>query len=126
MKIILLDNDLELLDVFQKFLTIAGHECITTDKPVVALSLINTFQPNVLISEYFSNDENYVELFKKLGSQKISTKTIILTSVEYGIKDLETLENQGISSIFLKPIDPLLILKTLSQFGQKHHLTLSI
>jgi DNA-binding NtrC family response regulator len=125
MKIIVLDNDLGLLDAFQKFLDVAGHECITTDKPVVAFSLINTFHPDVLISEYFSKDENYVGLFEKLSAQKNPTKIIILTCGEYGIKDVETLEKLGISSIFLKPTDPLLILKTLSEFEQKHRLVLS-
>ena len=104
----------------QTFFEMLGHKTIVADSPLSAISLSNTFNLDVLVSEYLSHDKNYLKLFELLKSEKSHIKIIILTSTNYTLDDLEPLFAIDIKSIFQKPIDPNIICYAVDEFAKKH------
>ena len=103
-----------------------GHKTMIAENPVSALSLFNTTDFDIVISEYFSDDKNYLKLFKKILSNKRQIKIIILTAMNYDLEDLQPLHNLGIENIFQKPIDPKIICKMIENFSHQHKLSVPL
>jgi response regulator of citrate/malate metabolism len=74
----------------------------------------------LLISEYFSDDKNYVKLFELINEKKNPTKIIILTSIPYTFREISKLEKIQIEDIMIKPIDPKIILEVIQELETRN------
>lgn len=108
MRIIIFDRDEHLLKSFKTFFELCRCDVITTTEHLNAISLVHTFEADVLISEYVPNDPEFLKRIGMLRKNKPQTEVVILACFENEI-DLQPLLNVGIVSIFTKPIDPTLL-----------------
>jgi len=109
MNILILEKCKDVQYSLENFFETLGHETMVVDTPISALSLSRIFNFDVLISEYFSEDLNYLKLFELIKSNKIHIKIIILTAMDYTLDELQPLFDLNIKNIFQKPIDPKII-----------------
>lgn len=122
MKIVILDDNDELAKSLSLFFQLHGHDCMTVDNPVNALSYVNTFEPDVLISEFEQDDEDYLTLFELIRQQKKNTKIIILTSCNCKLSEQKQLLDLDISTILKKPVTPDYLLEIVGHFEKKYFL----
>ena len=120
MRIVVFDTDDELAKSLGLFLRLNGYECFTTNNHVDALSLVNTYRPDVVVSEYFSNDDDYLKLFELIRQKQKNTKIIVLTSISYSLYEISFLYDLDIHSIFQKPFSPELLLDVIHAFEHKY------
>lgn len=120
MKILLLDQYSQVQEALKEFLELQGHEVICIDNPVSAYSICTTLDAQLLISEYFSDDKNYVKLFELINEKKNPTKIIILTSIPYTFREISKLEKIQIEDIMIKPIDPKIILEVIQELETRN------
>ena len=102
MNILILEKCKDVQYSLQNFFETLGHETMVVDNPISALSLSRIFNFDVLISEYFSEDLNYLKLFELIKSNKIHIKIIILTAMNYTLDELQPLFDLNIKNIFQK------------------------
>jgi DNA-binding response OmpR family regulator len=118
MKILILEKCIDVQHSLQSFFEALGHDTMVADSPVTALSLSRTFDLDILISEYFSDDENYLKLFELIKSNKSHAKIIILTATNYTLDALQPLFDMDVKNIFQKPINPKIICYAIDEFAK--------
>lgn len=102
MNILILEKCKDVQYSLQNFIETLGHETMVVDTPISALSLSRIFNFDVLISEYFSDDLNYLKLFELIKSNKIHIKIIILTAMSYNHYLILTLKIYFKNQLILK------------------------
>ena len=92
----------------------SGHDVISTNEYRTAISLACSFETDILISEYIPEDNEFLKLFELIQRNKPYTKIIILSNFDYTEKELESLLDLEITSVFKKPIDRIIIIFNLN------------
>ncbi len=103
-RILLVDDDPDLLRLLGMRLTSAGYELATADSGAAALSKVASFRPHVVVTDLRMEGMDGLALFDALHAQHSTLPVIILTA--HGtIGDAVTATKRGVFGFITKPVD---------------------
>jgi two-component system response regulator HydG len=113
-RILLIDDDKDILTLLERFLSKNGYEVKTAFKGVQGEKLVSEFNPDLVLSDYRLDDMDGAELLSKIKEIKPDLPVIIMT----GYSDLRTairLVRAGAYDYMTKPLIPDEILHNVKQ-----------
>lgn len=121
MKILLIDDNKDITDMFGKFFTLKGHQAIISNNGQNGLQMIENETHDVVILDLampeFSGRDVVDHLYK---NNKMNNYLIVaLTASSIGDTDKTYLVDKGVHSVLKKPIDPDVLLDYLIEITSK-------
>lgn len=108
-KILLVDDDKDLLELLSIRLTAAGYKIALADSAEAAINYLDIFRPHLVISDMQMGGLDGMALFEHIHRNIPTLPVIILTA--YGtIPDAVTATQRGIFGYLTKPYDPKILL----------------
>ncbi|MBX7232153.1 MAG: response regulator [Bdellovibrionales bacterium] len=119
-RILIVDDDLDILKMADKILSHSGHLVITTDNALRALDLLEYTTIDLLISDANMPLYSGFELIKTIRSNpKYENLTVAMLTSLRERKDVEKAVKLGVNDYIVKPIDPLLLIQKINTILQK-------
>lgn len=113
-KILIVDDDPSLLRLLGIRLTAAGYQVQSASSAKMALGILTTFSPQLVISDLRMDGMDGMALFEKIRQQYPNIPVIIMTA--YGtIPDAINATKQGVFSFLTKPFESQDLLHTVEQ-----------
>ncbi len=113
-KILLVDDDRDLLELLSIRLTAAGYETILADGAEAAINYLDISRPQLVISDMQMGDLDGMALFEHIHRNIPTLPVIILTA--YGtIPDAVAATQRGIFGYLTKPYDPKILLSQIKR-----------
>jgi two-component system response regulator GlrR len=113
-KILLVDDDTDLLELLSIRLSAAGFETITTNSAEAAINCLDLTRPHLVISDMQMSGLDGMALFEHIHRTNPTLPVIILTA--YGtIPDAVNAVQRGIFGYLTKPYDPKTLLDQVDQ-----------
>ena len=103
-RVLLVDDDPDLLRLQGMRLTSAGYELATASSGIEALSRMASFRPHVVITDLRMDGMDGMALFEALHEQ-YSTLPVIILTAHGTISDAITATNRGVFGFLTKPVD---------------------
>jgi len=103
-KVLLIDDDLDLLEVLSSALSYFGFEVKTSNYTDDILSLVTVYQPDLVIIDYIMEGVNGGEMCSAI-KKKESTKNIPVIILSAYDKVIKSLGNYGCDLFISKPFD---------------------
>jgi CheY-like chemotaxis protein len=103
-KILVLDDDQELLSVMKEILSLHGFHVITSEPTYEINELLSLHQPHLLIMDYLMNDVNGGELCSVIKSDPATQGLPVILLSAYD-RIIQSLGNYGCDLFVAKPID---------------------
>jgi len=113
--ILLVDDDIDLLEVFQAGLEIFGHSVIVATDGKKGLKLYEKHTPCIVISDVKMPEMDGYELFSSIHKLNSNAKVILVTGHEDKEKSKIALKN-GLIDVLVKPVS----MKLLKDILKKH------
>lgn len=107
-KILVLDDELEISKILEKFLRNNGFEVIATNEASKALEIVNSQQKlDLMILDIKMPKMNGIEFLQELDKNKIQIPAVILSGSMGGQENIDALKQLGYDEeeILYKPID---------------------
>jgi DNA-binding response OmpR family regulator len=117
-KVLLIDDDLDLLEVLSSALSYFGFEVKTSSYTDDILSLVTVYQPDLVIIDYIMEGVNGGEMCAAI-KRKESTKNIPVIILSAYDKVIKSLGNYGCDLFISKPFDMQELVKSIKQVIQK-------
>jgi len=116
MKILVIDDNINISDMLSTLLTMEGHECVACNDGRKGLSLINDGNFNLVLLDLampeFSGHD-VIDALDKSGKIK-EQKIIVLTASSLLGDQTDGLNQRGVDMILSKPIDPDTLFETIA------------
>ncbi|MGJ8691699.1 MAG: sigma 54-interacting transcriptional regulator [Thalassotalea sp.] len=113
-KILIVDDDPSLLRLLGIRLSAAGYHVESADSAKMALGILKSFQPQLVISDLCMEGMDGMALFEQVRLQHANLPVIILTA--HGtIPDAIAATKQGVFSFLTKPFESKALLETVKQ-----------
>ena len=103
-KVLLIDDDLDLLEVLAAGLAFFGFEVNTSSYTTDIHSLVTKYQPDIVIIDYIMKDINGGEMCSAL-KKKEATKNLPVIILSAYDKVINSLGNYGCNAFISKPFD---------------------
>ena len=113
--ILLVDDDIDLLEVFQEGLEIAGHSVMVSTTGKKGLELYKKHKPCIVFSDVRMPEMDGYELFSSIRKLDSNAKVILITGHEEKEKSQIALKN-GLIDVLTKPVS----MKLLNGLLKKH------
>lgn len=127
LKILIVDDDQEILNLIRLSLEPAGFRILRTTKPREGLDLARQEQPDLLILDIMMPDIDGFELLRRVRSHpKLSRMPVIILSARASTIDQQRMlklslgDDAKVDALLGKPFDPALLLKTVKQVLLNH------
>jgi len=107
MKILIIDDDVELTKALESTITTAGHDAQCTNDPRDGLKLIREQKHDMVFLDLSMPEFSGIDIINNLAEDdKIKLKNIvILTASSSNDEELQKLMDLGVHSILRKPVD---------------------
>ncbi|MDI3322630.1 sigma-54-dependent transcriptional regulator [Pinibacter soli] len=119
-KILVIDDDMDMCNLLSRFLNKKGYEVATAPSGKKGLELLQSFNPDIVLSDYRLDDMNGNDLLMQIKAYNFSLPVIIITGYSDIKTAVEVLKN-GATDYVTKPLFPdeilLTIKKTLERSG---------
>jgi len=113
-KIILVDDDKDLLQLIAMRLTAAGYAVTAVESGAAALTALAVSRPQVVVTDLRMEGMDGMGLFDAIHRQSPSLPVVILTA--HGtIPEAVTATRRGVFSFLTKPFDPKVLLDTVAE-----------
>ena len=106
--ILLVDDDIDLLEVFQTGLEISGHSVIVATNGKKGLELYKKHSPHIVISDVKMPEMDGYELFSSIHKLNSNAKVILVTGHEDKEKSKVAIKN-GLIDVLIKPVSMKLL-----------------
>ena len=104
-RVLIVEDDPGALEVLKSWVEAQGYEARTARSGQIALQLITTFEPDVLLTDYLLQDElTGVDLITQLRSRGVKMRCVLLTGVLQNAL-LESVHRLDRVPILTKPFD---------------------
>lgn len=103
-RVMLVDDDLELLEIYQKIFNINGFDVVACENGDKALNMIEKMKISVVVSDIIMPKMDGMELLKKIKKMSPETEVIMLTA-EGSISGAVEAVKEGAFSYLVKPAD---------------------
>lgn len=121
MKILLVDDNVDISTMFSKYFTIKGHKCTVSNNGQNGLRMIENQNYDIILLDLAMPDfsgRDIVDHLYKAG--KMTNKLIVsLTASSVSDDDIEGLKKKGVHSVLKKPIDPDELLSYLEEVSSQ-------
>lgn len=122
-RILLVDDEIDIIDPFSHFLTMAGFEVETAKNGKEAFEkVINAKNKDktidLILTDIQIPDMSGIELMKKLNGEKVITPFIVVSSYGDNINLLKSVELGCVDFIF-KPVSPESLTKRINSYFDK-------
>lgn len=111
-KILVVDDDFELAGTLVRFLTRAGHSCVTVISYQEAMHRLSWNHPDVVIADYQLPDGNGLEFLKTVHQKYPRTPVIMITGNHCQPLE-EAAHNTGVAAYLRKPFSLTLLSEAL-------------
>jgi two-component system response regulator TctD len=107
MKILIVDDDVELTKAVASAVKIAGHDVQYTNEPIEGLKLIREQNQDMIFLDLSMPEFSGIDIIKNLEEDgTIKEKTIvIMTASAASEEELKNLVDMGVHSVLQKPVD---------------------
>lgn len=112
--ILLVDDEIDLLDLWTLRLESAGYNVVTAQSGEEAMAIFNTLSPNVVITDLRMNGMDGMALYDAVRKVNTSVPVIIITA-HGSIPEAVEATKQGVFSFLPKPIDGRLLLQEIDK-----------
>ncbi|MEM9855920.1 MAG: response regulator [Bacteroidota bacterium] len=103
-KILVIDDTLHLLDEVRDILEMEGFEVATAPNAIKGLGLIQTYQPDLIITDLHMPELNGFDLIKKVKSdQNMASLPIVVLSAKADKEALQKAKGLGAEAYIKKP-----------------------
>ncbi len=113
-KILVIDDDIDMCNLLVRFLNKKGYEVHTAHTGKKGLELLQSFNPDIVLSDYRLDDMNGNELLMQIKSYNFNLPVIIITGYSDIKTAVEVLKN-GATDYVTKPLFPDEILLTIKK-----------
>jgi two-component system, NtrC family, response regulator HydG len=113
-KILLIEDDISYSRIIKNFLEKNGFDIISANKVSEGLSLVKTFKPSLVITDYRLPDGNGIQVLESILKESKNTKTILITSysdIRIAVKAIKL----GAVDYITKPINPEELLESVKE-----------
>lgn len=117
-KILVIDDDMDMCNLLNRFLIKKGYEVATSHSGKKGLELLQSFNPDIVLSDYRLDDMNGNELLIQIKSYNFNLPVIIITGYSDIKTAVEVLKN-GATDYVTKPLFPDEILLTIKKTLEK-------
>jgi DNA-binding NtrC family response regulator len=104
MKILIVDDEPEILSIVSKWLSKKGHEVLTTTDPQKALAFVQSADLDVVLLDLIMPGSSGLNLISLIHERK-KTQAIIVMSVIEDMRVAVLAAQEGIEGYLTKPID---------------------
>jgi len=104
LRILIVDDEIEVCDTIKTFLTGFGHDVKTALDGKIALEIVNSFMPHLVILDVMIPDMSGIEILKKVKEIDSSIKAVMIS----GMQDLRVAKEAidlGAIDYLPKPIE---------------------
>ena len=106
MKILIVDDDVELTKALESTITSVGHDVQCTNDPKEGLRLIREQKHDMVLLDLSMPEFSGVDIIENLEDGKIKLKNIvIITASAANDEGLQKLMDSGVHSVLRKPVD---------------------
>lgn len=105
-KILIVDDDDDIINSLEPFLTRCGFECSTASNGAIAIKQIYRQSPDLIVCDVIMPEMDGREFLRELRKADIQTPIIMLTQVGTTYEKIMTLE-EGADDYVNKPFDPM-------------------
>lgn len=108
MKILIVDDNVDISVAFSKFFVYKGHDCTVSNDGQNALSMIEDCNFDVILMDLAMPDFSGPDIIESLHSRNLMNSKLVvaLTASSITDEDKTNLKKRGVHSILKKPIDP--------------------
>jgi len=119
MKILIVDDDVEVTKALENIITSVGYDVQFTNDPKVGLKLIREQTNDIVFLDLAMPEFSGADIIKNLTeNDKIKLKNIvIITGSATNDEEFQTLMDSGVHSILRKPLDIDVILDKIEELG---------
>ncbi len=119
MKILIIDDDVELTKALESTITTAGHDTQSTNEPREGLKLIKEQKHDMVFLDLSMPEFSGVDIIENLAKDgKIKQKNIvIITASAANEEELQKLMDSGVHSVLRKPVDIDTLLDKIEEVG---------
>jgi len=119
-RVLIVDDDPDILKITDMLLTRGGHDVITASDAIRAMDLLNSSSFDLLISDARMPHFSGFELIQTLKNNKRFEEMAVamLTSLRER-RDIEKAIRAGVNDYIIKPIDPLVFLKKVDELLER-------
>lgn len=103
-KVLIIDDDINLCELVHNILKTAGFECISANKGYIGLDLVQKFKPDVVLLDLSLPDTGGISVLKELKKIEPCLPVVILTGQETVKSAVETMKN-GAFNYMSKPFN---------------------
>jgi DNA-binding response OmpR family regulator len=114
-KILIVDDEVGIIDEIRDFLSEEGYDVRTADTVKDGISLLTTFQPDVLIVDMKLPDASGIDVLRVCRAQLPNTKTMVVTGY-VDQKVMDEAENLGRDMFLQKPFDLMTLIEQIQKF----------
>jgi len=120
MKLLLIDDQINVISSIKEAIEPAGHDCVMCEKPEQAIRLFKENPFDVVITDYRMPNMNGIEVLKKVQTIRPETPVILLTGYA-DVNNAIDAVNHGAYAFFQKPIQLKRLLAAIHEIGKKLH-----
>jgi len=119
MKILIIDDDVELTKAVESTVTTAGHDAQCTNDPKEGLKLIREQKHDVVFLDLTMPEFSGIDIVNDLAKDGTikEKKIVIMTASSANDEELQKLIDLGVHSFFRKPVDIDVILDKIEEIG---------
>lgn len=107
MRVLVVDDDLDSLDIFSTLLQMWGHEVLTLQDPTLALSTALEFLPDIAFLDLAMPVIDGCDVARQMRQHKVLNRTFLVAVTGYGsAQDRVNTHAAGFDVHLLKPVEP--------------------
>lgn len=114
-KVLVVDDDTEVLDVMQEALEYYGYEVRVTAQAYAAFSIIETFKPGVVLLDYLLDGANGADICHQIKMNPWTAHLPVVIVSAYS-KVLQSKGDFGYDKLLAKPFDLNELISTVEKF----------
>lgn len=110
-KVLLVDDDLEILKLCTILISQMGHECTTCENPLSAIELLNESEFNILISDATMPEFSGFDLLRAIKKNPKHHELVkAMLTARREPEDVELAAQLGVKDYIIKPIEPAIFM----------------
>jgi len=119
MKILIIDDDIELTKAVESIVTTAGHDTRCTNDPKEGLKLIREQKHDMVFLDLAMPEFSGIDIINDLAKDVTikEKKIVIMTASSVKEEELKNLLDLGVHSILRKPVDIDVLLDKIEEIG---------
>jgi CheY-like chemotaxis protein len=119
MKILIVDDDVELVKAVESTLSSVGHDVQFTNEPREGLKLIREQNHDLVFLDLSMPEFSGIDIINNLAEENIikEKKIVVMTASAINDEELQHLVDLGVHSILRKPVDIDALLDKIEEVG---------